>query len=132
MNTDDFTSTTDRPAARGPSRRELLERTVMAIPATRVRNEKPSRALTTDREEAIADANETRGLAAQYMQVKGRLHQRLLSDLDMRNRLGSLKEHMDVVIREFVDNVLATEALPLNVHELNRLFEDLLEETLGV
>src|SRR5262245_32299614 len=132
MNTDDFTSTTDRPAARGPSRRELLERTVMAIPATRVRNEKPSRALTTDREEAIADATETRGLAAEYLQVKGRLHQRLLDELDSRNMLGSREEQMAVVVREFVDNVLATEALPLNDHERKRLFEDLLEETLGV
>ncbi len=67
-----------------------------------------------------------------YLAVKGELHQRLLDDLDRRNLLGADEERLTQIVREFVEDALTAENLPLNENEGSKLVEDLLEETLGV
>lgn len=67
-----------------------------------------------------------------YLSVKAQLHQQLLDDLDRRNLLGVGEERLRESVRSFVDDTLASESLPLNEEERSRLFDDLLEETLGV
>jgi len=60
------------------------------------------------------------------------LHQLLLDELDRRNLLGSDEEQLTESVREFVDQSLEMQDLPLNNAERGQLVEDLLEETLGV
>lgn len=113
-------------------RRAALENSMLAFPVTRVRNERVSRSMSAERD---ADEQETftaGNSASEYLSVKARLHQRLLDEIENRNLLGSREEQLTLVVREFVDNVLSSEAVVLNDGERKRLFEDLLEETLGV
>jgi len=67
-----------------------------------------------------------------YLAVKGELHQRLLDDLDRRGLLGADEETLTTIVREFVDQSLELQDLPLNNTERGQLVDDLLEETLGV
>lgn len=70
--------------------------------------------------------------SAAYLVVRGELHQRLLDELDRRNLLSSSEERLTDEVKEFVEGTLASEDLPLNEEERNRLVDDLLEETLGI
>jgi pilus assembly protein CpaF len=122
----------DLSSTRARRGREALERTLLSVPAARVRAERLSRNLSGQRDEVQTDPVELAGLAAEYLSVKSRLHHRLLDEIDERNLLGGSEEQLTAVVREFVDHVLSTEQLLLNDGERKRLFEDLLEETLGV
>ncbi len=111
--------------------REKLLHANMALPADRVRNAKkaaPSRAVTA----APAAPPPIRKGGAEYVSVKGALHQRLLDELDRRNLLGASEETLTQFVESFVDEALQAEDLPLNEDERRRLVDDLLEETLGV
>jgi pilus assembly protein CpaF len=69
---------------------------------------------------------------AEYLAVKGTLHQQLLDELDRRNLLAASEETLTEFVQTFVDEALRVEDLPLNEDERRRLVGDLLEETLGV
>ena len=69
---------------------------------------------------------------AEYLSVKGTLHQQLLDELDRRNLLAASEETLTEFVQTFVDEALRVEDLPLNEDERRRLVGDLLEETLGV
>ncbi|HIG11131.1 MAG TPA: CpaF family protein [Planctomycetes bacterium] len=70
--------------------------------------------------------------AADYLTIKGRLHERLLDDIGERELLGASEEEVEVAVREFVEETLAGEDLALNESERLQLADELLEETLGV
>ncbi|MEO1617348.1 MAG: CpaF family protein [Planctomycetota bacterium] len=74
-----------------------------------------------------------RGLGrGEYLAIKGRLHRQLLDELeDVELLLGEEAEILDR-INEFVEDVLASEDLPISETERKSLPTDLLEETLGV
>lgn len=112
--------------------REVLERAQIRLPAMRLRTERASRLLAGERDDTVGEVADGSLEGAAYLAVKGRLHQRLLDEMDQRNLLGSREEELSQAVRDFVDRLLATEPLPLNETERKRLFDDLLEETLGV
>jgi len=109
--------------------RQQLGKMAFAAPVERLHAESRR---TTQRVAAPASPPETAGGLADYLTVKGDLHQRLLDDLDRRNLLNSAEERLEELVREFVDQALENEDLPLNEAERQQLFDDLLEETLGV
>lgn len=111
------------------SNRDWLARPQFAFPTARIK-EKP-KPVASGVERPRAEAAPIFG-NAEYLNVKGALHQRLLDDIDRRNLLTAGEEALAETVREFVDNVLSTEDLPLNEAERKRLVDDLLEETLGV
>ncbi len=67
-----------------------------------------------------------------YLSIKAALHERLLDEIGDQSLLGAEEEEVEEFVREFVERVLATEELPLNARERERLADELLEETLGV
>jgi pilus assembly protein CpaF len=69
---------------------------------------------------------------ADYLVVKGQLHERLLDELNAGDLLGRGEEALANHVEEFVTRVLANEDLPLNADERTRIVDDLKEETLGV
>jgi len=111
--------------------REVLSRTTLTLPADRVRHP-PKRRLQQGAASAPAQVASTTTPAVNFLSIKGRLHQRLLDELDQQNLLGAGEELLGQAVHEFVDEVLAAEDLPLNAAERQRLEDDLLEETLGV
>jgi pilus assembly protein CpaF len=111
--------------------RGRLLKSNLSLPADRVRAAKKG---TPTRTVAAAPAvlPPTRKGGAEYVSVKGALHQRLLDELDRRNLLGASEETLTEFVESFVDEALKAEDLPLNEDERRRLVDDLLEETLGV
>ncbi|MCI0458179.1 MAG: CpaF family protein [Gemmataceae bacterium] len=112
-----------------PSARELLARANLALPPARLR-EKPRP--TTAGERPRPEPGPAPGGQTEYQTVKGRLHQRLLDEIEERRLLGVGEEVVAGVVRDFVARALAAEDLPLNEGERRRLADDLTEETLGV
>jgi pilus assembly protein CpaF len=111
--------------------REQLVRTVLAVPPGRI----PAKVRAT----AVAEARNERPGArpqragnADYQSVKAELHQRLLDDFEKRNLLGGSEDVLAGAVRQFVEQTLGAEDLPLNDAERRRLPDDLIEETLGV
>ena len=101
------------------------------MPAARVRAaQKPAAKRTVAA--AAPPQTPTRKGGAEYVTVKGDLHQRLLDELDRRHLLGASEETLADFVRSFVSEELQAEDLPLNEEERRRLVDDLLEETLGV
>lgn len=70
--------------------------------------------------------------ATDYASVKGDLQSRLLEQLSERDLLGAGEERIATFVKEFADEVLANEELPLNEREREQLGRDLLQETLGL
>ncbi len=67
-----------------------------------------------------------------YLSIKADLHERLLDEIGDKNLLGSGEEAVEQAVKEFVDRILASEELPLNRLERDRLADELVEETLGI
>jgi pilus assembly protein CpaF len=126
--------TTDNPtipAGVASSRsRDLIARSMLAVPAARLR-EKP-RSSPSALERPRQETHQATPSGAEYQSVKARLHGRLLDEIDERNMMGAGEEALAEAVREFVDRVLATEDVTLNEAERRRLSDDLAEETLGV
>jgi pilus assembly protein CpaF len=107
--------------------REAFLRSVLSVPSGRLR-EKPRPAAAAP----AAPATLPEPGRAEYLHVKGRLHQRLLDEIDRANLLSAGEEVLGRAVRDFVTRVIAEGELPLNDGERRRLVDDLLEETLGV
>lgn len=75
---------------------------------------------------------EQRRVATDYADVKGDLQSRLLEQLSDRDLLGASEERIGAFVREFADEVLQNEDLPLNAREREQLGRDLMQETLGL
>ncbi len=69
---------------------------------------------------------------AGYIDVKGKLHARLLNEMDQNNLLDASEDKVREYVQKFVQGVLSKEDLPLNEQERRRLADDLTQETLGV
>lgn len=108
--------------------RQLLARSAVVLPKGRVKAE---RTAPVSRESPRPEAP-PRSSLAEHLSVKGRLHQRLLDEMNERDMLGASEEELAGAVRMFVDRILATEDVPLNEAERRQLADDLLEETLGV
>ncbi len=111
--------------------RQRLLKANLSLPAGRVRAAKkaaPTRTIAAAPVE-VAPAHSGN---AEYLSVKGTLHQRLLDELDRRNLLAASEETLAAFVQTFIDEALQVEDLPLNEDERRRLVGDLLEETLGV
>jgi pilus assembly protein CpaF len=111
--------------------RERLMKSNLALPTGRVRTTKKAssnRAITIPTE----SLQPIHAAGAEYLSVKGTLHQRLLDELDRRNLLHASEETLIEFVQMFVEEAIRSEDLPLNEDERRRLVDDLLEETLGV
>jgi pilus assembly protein CpaF len=111
--------------------RELLSKTSLVVPAARLRDKSKS-SVTVAAEKPRPESKQTPNGQSDLHSVKGRLHQRLLDEIDQRNLLGLGEEALTEAVRDFVERALAVEDVLLNDNERLRLAEDLLEETLGV
>jgi pilus assembly protein CpaF len=67
-----------------------------------------------------------------YVSVKATLLSRLLDEIGDRHLLAEDEAGVRLVVREFVDRVLAEEDIPINEKERVQLADDLTDETLGV
>jgi pilus assembly protein CpaF len=124
-------SANEQPAAAEHDMRQRFLKANFSLPSGRVRSAEkaaPTRTITA----APVEVAPARSGGAEYLSVKGTLHQQLLDELDRRNLLAASEETLTVFVRTFVDDALRIEELPLNEDERRRLVGDLLEETLGV
>ncbi|MBL8861922.1 MAG: CpaF family protein [Planctomycetes bacterium] len=89
-----------------------------------------------EREPAWRAAPETapaaRGAHVDFLSIKARLHSRLLDEIGERSMFGSGEDAIAVAVQDFVARVLATEDVPLNASERERLADELTQETLGL
>lgn len=83
-----------------------------------------------DDEDAVALAS--KGKQADYVAVKGKLQERLLSEMGDDAVLSRRESEVAEAVQQFVDRVLESENVPLNERERNRLAEELTEETIGL
>ncbi len=73
-----------------------------------------------------------RGPLVDFMSIKARLHARLLDEIGEKSLYGTGEEAIARAVKEFVERVLASESIPLNDEERERLAQELTDETLGV
>jgi pilus assembly protein CpaF len=111
--------------------RHLLGQANFAIPVQRVK-EKPAQRAAAERAAPATVILPATTVHTEYLSVKGRLHERLLDEINAQNLLGATEETLAQLVRDFVASVLSTEDLPLNEAERTQLADDLLEETVGV
>ena len=126
----------EQPSAPEQDWRQRLLKANLSLPNGRVRAAKKAaprgpRTPLSGRQPRRGPAGAHAG-GAEYLTVKGTLHQRLLDELDRRNLLAASEETLTEFVQTFVDEALRIEDLPLNEDERRRLVGDLLEETLGV
>jgi len=69
---------------------------------------------------------------ADYLVVKGTLHERLLDEMNAGGLFGNNEDELSEFVETFVHRILEQEDLPLNDEERQRIVADLKEETLGV
>jgi pilus assembly protein CpaF len=110
--------------------RTLLGGANLVAPLGRIHSE--DRKATAKRVNTITASPPIERKSTDYLSVRNSLHRQLLDDLDRRNLLSVGEGRLRELIREFVDDALAAETLPLNDEERSRLYDDLLEETLGI
>jgi pilus assembly protein CpaF len=126
----------EHPPAPAQDWRHRLLKANLSLPAGRVRPVKkaaPARtASTAQRPTSPAEKPAAHSGGAEYLSVKGTLHQQLLDELDRRNLMAASEDALTEFVQTFVDGALQAEDLPLNEDERRRLVGDLLEETLGV
>lgn len=70
--------------------------------------------------------------ADDYVELKARLHSRMITELQEEGLLGADPAELEVEVQAWVGNVLATEDLPLNEEERQRLAQELTEEATGL
>ncbi len=111
----------------GKAARDRLARLRFQVPKERlVEREATVHAFSLQNDQAI------KSKTADYVTVKTNLHQRLLNLLNDSRYVGASDDILEETVRDFVDNVLSNEDLPLNAAEQVQLADDLREETLGV
>ncbi|TWT58859.1 putative conjugal transfer protein/MT3759 [Thalassoglobus neptunius] len=105
--------------------RERLGRTTFSVPMDRVSKRTSHSENTRAPERPISSR-------ADYSVVKGRLHERLLDELNADDLFGDSEESLAAHVETFVARILDQEDIPLNEEERGRIVDDLKEETLGV
>ena len=121
----------DNQQGRGRSPEDLrsrLSRVKFDVPNERVVPKPTGSARSSSSWEVVT----TESGRADYLSVKGRLHERLLDELNTADLLSQGEQALGEQVEAFVARVLQNEDLPLNEEERERIVEDLKEETLGV
>ena len=108
----------------GDQVRQRLRQASFAVPTDRVSKREAAG--------ASSQSTEPRSSRADYSVVKGRLHERLLDELNADDLLGDSEEALAAHVEAFAARVLSLEDIPLNEEERGRIVDDLKEETLGV
>jgi pilus assembly protein CpaF len=111
----------------GPSARESFGRTLAAEARLRLAAREPKDAAPATRQPVSAKLGK-----ADFLAIKGGLHERLLKEIGEKNLLSLDERAVKQAAHDFVERVLATEDLPLNEAERARLVEELEEEALGL
>ncbi len=109
--------------------RDLLTRSSLHLPSDRVRSEVRRQASQSFNAQTAIAANSG---SASFATVKSIMHQRLLEDLDRRERITANEDELTGLVTDFVTDALATQDWPLNESERKQLVDDLIEETIGV
>jgi pilus assembly protein CpaF len=110
--------------------RQLLGRSILAVPRERVKEKPP--AVTSAPPSPRAEVRPPESVQGSYLAVKAALHQRLLDGINQKRLMGAGEEALQTAGREFVEQLLETEEVALNEAERKRLVDDLMEETMGV
>jgi len=113
----------------GQDLRKLLSRGDLSLPADRLKPRTEMRTVAAERANASPEPSVGR---AEYLAVKGMLHERLLNEINERGLLGASEIDLAGAVEAFVARVLESEDLTLNDDERQSLSADLLEESLGV
>lgn len=124
-----MTNSEDKPLRERVEPRDLLTRSSLHLPSDRVRSEVRRQASQSF---ATQNAVVTNGGSASFATVKSIMHQRLLEDLDRRERITANEDELSGLVTDFVTNALITQDWPLNESERKQLVDDLIEETIGV
>lgn len=115
----------DQPPAQSHLIRERLGRTSFDVPMDRMTKR-------NSQQESPRTSATPPSSRADYSVVKGRLHERLLDELNADDLFGEGEQALAEHVETFVIRVLEQEDIPLNEEERLRIVEDLKEETLGV
>jgi len=122
----------DDHASNNDSRRKF-SRKLLEVPQDRLRTQRPSgdasRANKPD--ESPLNSQRPTSRALEYQSVKGKLHERLIDEMNDQAILSQADETLEQFVNDFVSDILETEDWPLNDSERRRLAGDLIEETLG-
>lgn len=112
--------------------RDRFRRQIAADSGSRLRQDEAQRERRPGEEKSqlLSKGGHSRGV--DYMTVKGRLHERLLDEIGLRNLYGGGEEVIAQTVHDFVARVLEQEDLPLNEEEREKLGDELTQETLGV
>ncbi|MCG8590363.1 MAG: CpaF family protein, partial [Proteobacteria bacterium] len=70
--------------------------------------------------------------AGDTLALKQHLQERLLDEIDRHAAGGATEEDVVELARQFIEDVLASEDLPLNARERGRLADELIDETVGL
>ena len=124
------------PREEAPEQRDsayaLFRRTLAESAAERMRPlESRPQQKTTLRSTTEADSNE-KGERPRLLAIKAGLQERLFEELEQREQLSISDEEISDAVREFVNDVLATEDLAINQAEREHLAAELVEEALGL
>ncbi len=109
--------------------RSQLAHTTFGLPEERLQTIAKRRTPTTTMDQTAVAQTPRR---SDYQSVKTNLHARLLDELDQRQLLAETDEVLSDAVRDFTQRILAAESIALNEVERKRLYEDLLDEVLGV
>lgn len=113
--------------------RKKFSRQLLELPRDRLRAQRltgdASRANKS--EEPTSNSPRPTSRALEYQSVKGKLHERLIDEMNDQAILAQPDEELERFVNTFVADVLENEDWPLNESERHRLAADLIEETLG-
>ena len=115
--------------------RERFRRQIATDATRRLRHDKNGRLGAKEppsTELPIGSRVSSRTEGVDYPSIKSRLHGRLLDEIGSRDLYGGGEDAIRQAVEDFVARVLATEDLPLNNEERERLSDELTQETLGV
>jgi pilus assembly protein CpaF len=116
-----------------PADRRRLLRSPAADAAARLRSA-AGRSVRpgTGSDDAETSTRPVRTGRADYLTVKAELHERLLEEFGERRLLDSDGADVVAAVREFAARTIASEDIPLNDVERERLAEELTDETIGM
>jgi pilus assembly protein CpaF len=115
--------------------RARFRRQIATDATSRLRTEEKDAPAYARREPAelpIGSRISSRSEGVDFSTIKSRLHARLLDEIGERNLYGGGEDAIARAVEDFVQRVLASEDLPLNEAERERLADELTQETLGV
>ena len=122
----------DDPLSNNDSRKKF-SRKFLEVPRDRLQTRRLSGDVgrANNAEESTSNVQRSSNRALEYQSVKGKLHERLIDEMNDQTVLAQPDEKLEKFVNDFVNDVLEQEDWPLNDSERQRLASDLIEETLG-